>query len=143
MALSVRFSLLTEQATNHKRPGSQNVVISLHVSFHALSEVGLISALTTLESFDFVMNGLSVNCQTLCFLGLELANLALKNFPPFYSVLSMVESNVTFKVHLFESLVITFDARMFHLFMCLRILASPWFHIFAPLFSFVEASGVD
>ena len=144
MALGVRFGLLTEQAANHKRPGSCDFsVISLHVSFHALSKVGLVSALATLEPFDLVMNGLSVNCQTLCFLGLELATLALKNFTPFHSILPMVESYVTFKVHLFESLVITFDARMFHLFFYLRILASSWFHIFAPLLSFKEASGVN
>ena len=118
LALGVSSGLFAEPAANHKRPRRSlaPLVVSLHVPFHPLPKVGLVRALTTLESFDFVMDGLFVNRQTLCFLGLELADVALKNFTSFHRLLAMVESYVTFQVHLFESLVVTVDASVFHLF---------------------------
>ena len=88
-------------------------MISFDVTFHTCPKVGLVPTLTALKPLDLVMYGLSVYCHALGFLRLKLTSLALKNIATFQCIFTMVESNVTLQVHLFETLVITVIARMF------------------------------
>ena len=108
-------------------------MVSLHVSLHALTKVGLVRAFATFKPFDFVVNRLSVDVQTLSFPGLELANCTLENLTFFHCVFTMVESDVAFQIHLFERLVIAIIAGMLHLvLLVLRIWTPSCLHILAP-----------
>ena len=138
------FFLRAEQAADDERSCSWNIVVSLHVSLHALTKVGLVRAFATFKPFDFVVNRLSVDVQTLSFPGLELANCTLENLTSFHCVFTMVESDVAFQIHLFERLVIAIIAGMLHLvLLVLRIWTPSCLHILAPRFPLEKASCVN